>query len=227
MYCVGFVRGNPNCRDFESLVLIRITQPLATTVLKIGGATLFAPRGMTASIELLRNRFRNDRVFFLFGGGDTVESMRTLHAIYPQLDAEKLHWRCIDLLDATWSVACELMPDCIPVSDASSLAHAMNSAQSGGYLVRTRAFYSPDSSRSIPAEWRPAVGWDTTSDALAWLLAKLVRADRLVLAKQVEWNNPRGLVEAARCGMIDSEIVRLVESDPDRCQLEIEFANLS
>ena len=46
----------------------------------------------------------------MVGGGDLVETMRTAHRIYPKLDEEKMHWRCIELLDHTWAIAKEIFP---------------------------------------------------------------------------------------------------------------------
>jgi hypothetical protein len=201
------------------------TPAIENIVVKIGGASLFRPNIDIASMEAAIRPGPTRRVFVLFGGGDTIESMRTLHARFPRLDPVALHWRCIRLLDATWEVACELLPDHSPVADwetliRSATAHGATSDGAKSYLVRAGAFYSETASEDLPEAWLPRVGWETTTDALSWLLAKVVQAPTLRLAKQCKCNPDWSVHEAHDAGIIDSELARLATADSDPIRIE-------
>ncbi|MCE2783927.1 MAG: hypothetical protein LW699_03505 [Pirellula sp.] len=77
---------------------------MRTGVLKIGGASVFSSPTASDPLHQFLLGIRKDnlrRWFVIVGGGDTVESMRTLHRHHPQLDSQRMHWRCVDLLRAT------------------------------------------------------------------------------------------------------------------------------
>ena len=188
---------------------------MQTRVLKIGGASLFAPQTeFNRLIEYLKSdvSLRNARTFLIVGGGETVESMRLLHNIYPQLDPIAMHWRCIELLDATWQVAAELMDFCQPITTSESLRQAFIHHTPNWYLVRPGAFYSPILAQRLPANISPDPSWKTTSDALAWLLAILAQGDEVLLIKKANCSSIQSLAQAAACGIVDSEIHRLHEA---------------
>jgi hypothetical protein len=140
-------------------------------VLKVGGAALFHPEGFQKQILPLLQEFPEHQVLLIAGGGDLIESMRSIHKIYPEITAGAMHWRCVT------------------------------------------SFYSRESAESIPEKWRPSSDWNTTTDAIAWLLAKLVSADKLVLMKQCSIDPQWSLAEAAERGVVDTEIARLSALD--------------
>jgi aspartokinase-like uncharacterized kinase len=179
-------------------------------VLKIGGASLFGGLHVIEQVRSAVGPSAKQRLFVLFGGGDTIESMRSLHALFPQLDVEAMHWRCVRLLDATWEVGCELFPEAVPVATWDALQRAKNGPLGKSYLVRVAAFYSPELLPQIERDLHPAHDWNTTTDVLSWILAQLVGAAELRITKRRPVDPAMSIRNAARCGMIDSELVRLV-----------------
>jgi aspartokinase-like uncharacterized kinase len=195
----------------------------SNAVLKIGGATLFSNVSWESLIEPMRGKNPTSSIYGIVGGGDTVDSMRALQKMYPQLSTEEMHWRCIRLLDATWEIACELMPRAIPIATLSELQRSLSHRQPLVYLVRISAFYSPEAIVDLPTLWLPKVGWETTTDALAWLLAKITFADRLWIVKQCACQSIPSLQDAAQRGIIDPELARLANLDNDRHSVRIEL----
>jgi len=196
---------------------------LGCVVVKLGGATLFE-RDMRweALLACLYPR-QSERVYVVVGGGETVESMRTLHEIYPSLDPIAMHWRCVGLMDATWQIACELSPCAHPIADWEELQRSLKTSASGLHFVRVGAFYAEHLCDRIPQAWLPRMGWEATSDALSWLLAKLISATQLRLAKRCEIDPAWSLHHAAERGIVDSDLARLVAADPQRESLVIEY----
>jgi aspartokinase-like uncharacterized kinase len=190
---------------------------MQTRVLKIGGASLFAPKTEFSNLLAhLRREHRSDlyRTFIILGGGDTVESMRTLHASFPNLDHQAMHWRCVRLLDATWEVASELIDFAIPIQNQFELQQTLLKPSPNTYLVNVGAFYSNSLSPTPPAQTDstplfPKDSWNTTTDALAWWLAYLINADQVVLVKKKACDSIHSLAQAAHEGIVDAEIARL------------------
>jgi aspartokinase-like uncharacterized kinase len=187
-------------------------------VVKIGGATLFGESTFVESMRAMLQNATRQRLFVLLGGGETVESMRALHARYPQLDTESMHWRCVRLLDATWEIGCELFPELTPIATRAQLQQAKDGTMQETFLVRPAAFYSPESLADIPEPWRPAHDWNTTTDTISWLLAKWIKASELKIVKCCLVDSSTSLLTAARSGIIDPELARLALADqaPDR-----------
>lgn len=195
-------------------------------VVKVGGASLFSQSSLVGQIRSVITPPANQRMFVLFGGGDTVESMRSLHTLYPHLDSAAMHWRCVQLLDATWEVACELFPEGNPAPTWEALQQGTVGPSGSLYLVRAAAFYAPQSLSRIPCDLQPAANWNTTSDVLSWILATLVGAAELRIAKRCPVESDMTIREAATAGMIDSELARLVSDRPHQQQPKIRFVHL-
>jgi aspartokinase-like uncharacterized kinase len=196
------------------------------TVLKIGGSTLF--HGPVRTLRSAIHASVTERTYVVIGGGETVESMRLLHSVYPHLSEQDMHWRCVELLDATWQVACELMPECEPLESWDEIQASRSEPGGRTYLVRVRGFYDRgiEDDPSVESNWIPAVGWKTTTDALAWLLAKRIGASRLRIAKQCPCDTIQTIHDAASEGIVDVEISRLVAYDPEAASLCIELFRL-
>lgn len=182
-------------------------------VLKIGGSLLFSDLGLNQCVSAIQNEFPDAQINVIVGGGDTVESMRTLHRLYPHLSNEAMHWRCVKLLDATWEVLCELLPKAHRVCEYEQFS-TDDFLESKLNAVRVGAFYQALSPMKIAPEQTPKVGWETTSDALAWLLAKTISATSIVLIKMSDVPTDISLDEAAKRGIIDPELARLSSADP-------------
>lgn len=184
-------------------------------VIKIGGATLFQKNCFEAEVRSLLSQNQNAQVWLLVGGGDLVEAMRTAHQIYPQLKDEEIHWQCIELLDHTWSIAKQIVPVAYSIASREDLERLTQIGDLPGVIwVRVQSFYNRENGHQIPKEWLPKTDWNTTTDALAWLLGKIIDADRVILLKQCECNSAWSLAEAALRGVIDSEVARLVQANP-------------
>ena len=198
-------------------------------VIKVGGATLFQPSGFESELQSVLSGFADHQVFLLVGGGDLVEAMRTIHKIYPKLNGEDIHWKCVELLDQTWEIAKELFPTGLSICEPHEFSDfAFRENKPSVYWVRAQSFYSRNNVDSIPIAWRPESSWNTTTDALAWLLAKIVDADQVVLMKQCRCDPHWTIEAAANQGVIDSELARLVAlhgTERPRVQLLSDFSN--
>ncbi len=196
-------------------------------VIKVGGATLFQPIGFETELRSLIAKHENTQIWILVGGGELVETMRTANKIYPNLDQEEMHWRCVELLDHTWNLAKEILPVGVAIADREYLDRFSRLRdQVEVYWVRVQSFYSRIEQVSIPVSWRPESSWNTTTDALAWLLAKVIDADRVLLMKQCECDPSWSLAEAANRGVIDSELARLVALNSSERPF-VEFAKVN
>jgi len=190
---------------------------LERIVVKIGGATLFHPDGFNADLAKLLSVYAHAQVWVIVGGGELVEAMRTVHQLVPELNEEQMHWRCVELLDHTWAIAKEIFPIGISIANREDLTRALAILDLPGvFWVRVQSYYSSVGFESLPNSWQPQLNWSTTTDSLAWLLGKIVEADRVVLFKQCECDPSWTLGRAAELGIIDKELSRLVDANPDR-----------
>ena len=195
---------------------MRVRALLERIVIKMGGATLFHPEGCIAELSSLLARFADSQVWVIVGGGELVESMRTVHRLVPKLDDEKMHWRCVELLDHTWAIAKEIFPFGISIANGEDLTRASATRELAGvYWVRVQAYYNRASYESLPSSWQPQSNWSTTTDSLAWLLGKIIDADRVILVKQCQCDPSWTLAHANRLGIIDEELPRLVDANPE------------
>ena len=186
-------------------------------VIKIGGATLFQPNGLKKELCSLLSQYQCAQVWLLVGGGDLVESMRTLHQIYPFLKEEEIHWRCVELLDHTWAIAREIVSLDHDINNRDELELASREGINPSVLlVRVGSFYKRGDIDWIPSGWLPKLDWNTTTDALAWLLGKIIDADRVILMKKCKCSPDWTIAEAAQRGIIDTELARLVHSNPEK-----------
>ena len=184
-------------------------------VVKVGGATLFHRNGFEPAVCSLLSQNQHAQIWLLVGGGDLIEAIRTAHQIYPQLNDEEVHWQCIELLDYTWTIAKQIVPVEHSIATRENFRRATQICDVPcAYWVRVQAFYNREDSDQIPNMWLPKSDWNTTTDALAWLLGKIIDADRVILMKQSECNAAWTLDEAAHRGVIDSELARLVQANP-------------
>jgi aspartokinase-like uncharacterized kinase len=183
-------------------------------VVKIGGSVLFSPKSLDRLINSIAVQYRGSSLFVIVGGGELIEAMRILHRLRPELDGERLHWKCIELLDTSWEIACMSVPSAIPISTASDLYAALANQVPATYLVRVGSFYTETIHANLPKDVRPASNWDTTTDALAWLLAHTMRSVQLVLVKSCQVQENLSLSQAAKDGIVDREVMRLSLSSP-------------
>ncbi len=161
---------------------------MSEAVVKFGGSLLHQPESIASLQRWLANQTYS-RIFLIVGGGECIESMRHLDRLH-SLDAVEMHWRCIRLLDATFEIVSELLPQCRKVESAEDFQSCCRRdrdivAHQGGpevFLVRIGSYYDANDamSRLLPASW------ETTSDALAFLLAKKLCIQELILLKSCD-----------------------------------------
>jgi 5-(aminomethyl)-3-furanmethanol phosphate kinase len=176
-----------------------------TCVVKLGGSLLSQPDWPA--------RFRNwfdqqaaDDYCMIVGGGGTIDAMRELDAVH-RLPTAAMHWRCIRLLDATFEIAAELLPESTCTATLSELRNRLGDGISGRkrlLLVRVAGYYAESLAASIDIV--PPIGWETTTDTLAVFLAKLIHADRVVLLKSCMIAEGLTLADAAKKGIVDSAV---------------------
>ena len=184
--------------------------------MKVGGAALFHSGGFQKQILPFLEEFQQDQILLIAGGGDLIESMRSIHQIYPEITAEAMHWRCIELLRHSMEICHDLLPLPGAVRSALDFQRLLSVVPTRGHhWICVTSFYSRESADRIPEKWRPSSDWNTTTDAIAWLLAKMVSADSLVLIKQCSIDPLWSLTEAAERGVVDPEIARLSELDQE------------
>jgi 5-(aminomethyl)-3-furanmethanol phosphate kinase len=191
-----------------------MSKVIERVVIKIGGATLFQPNGFLSELHALLQEYDGSQIWLIVGGGDLIESMRTLHRIYPHLDHEETHWRCVEMLDHTWAIAKQVYGTGVAIESPEELAkYAQDKPTQGLFWVRVQSFYNRASMHLIPNKWQPSSNWNTTTDTLAWLLGKTIHADRVLLIKQCACDPNWTMSEAAKLGVIDSELARLLEAN--------------
>lgn len=153
-----------------------------------------------------------------------VEAMRQLDKLH-SLDAAAMHWRCIRLLEATFEIARELVPEFPELllrEEVASLPEPGSLLDRRGYWVRIASFYRPEgTARPVPLALLPAEGWETTSDCLALLLAYQLQADRCVLFKSCPVAEVHSFEEAIDRAIVDRESARFA-----RCIPKIELVQL-
>jgi aspartokinase-like uncharacterized kinase len=206
--------------------MVTVGQKSAQTkivVVKIGGASLFSAGAEFAQVHSFVENLKRDRTtryFITLGGGDTVESMRTLHRNHPQLDMRKMHWRCVELLEGTSDVAAELLDLEVRIKSTDQLEHAIINPTPGCYLVDVSSFYNPGCIDWVPKGLVPAENWDTTSDTLAWLLALRIKASQLQLMKKPDCSKVQTIEQAAQLGIVDSQLAILSKKQPQDWKLD-------
>ena len=194
---------------------MRVIELIERVVIKIGGATLFHPDGFKAELSALSGQYASAQVWVIVGGGELVEAMRTVHQLVPELNEEEMHWRCVELLDHTWSITKEIFPMGISIANREELLRASEPRDVAGFfLVRVQSFYERESYELLPSSWQPKSNWRTTTDSLAWLLSRIIGADRVILVKQCECDPSLTLPQASELSVIDQELPRLIDANP-------------
>jgi aspartokinase-like uncharacterized kinase len=173
-------------------------------VVKVGGSLLKRP-GLAKLISRWIKAQPNAENIFLFGGGETIDAMRRLDEIH-SLDIVKVHWICVDLLDASFCIAEQLLRNgherwnLIKTSDQFEQLRLQTpdaAEHAGNYLLQCGSFYRPDHCGSLPQDWR------TTTDSIAAFLADQTNADELVLLKSCAIAPDLSIEQLAQQGIVD------------------------
>jgi hypothetical protein len=131
-----------------------------------------------------------------------------------------MHWRCVALLQTTCDVAAELLDLDPPLTSPVQLDAAIIDPTPKCYLVDVRSFYQKDGLGWVPSGLEPAENWDTTSDALAWLLALRVQANQLQLIKKPDCIDVATIEQAASLGIVDPQFAILAKKQPQSWKLD-------
>lgn len=194
-------------------------QPAHRTIVKLGGSLLNHPDLISYFRRWLDANIRFESVGVVIGGGKTVDAMRELWQCQP-LSTTLMHWRCIDLLDATFSIGCELLPDFLPISSEEDFrlwANDVSATNNQSHrLLRVKSFYSNEPmaqapKQSFPCERLPE-DWRTTTDTLALHAAIQSRATRLVLLKSCRVEHIENLGHAVELGIVDDAFLNHLDS---------------
>jgi 5-(aminomethyl)-3-furanmethanol phosphate kinase len=190
-----------------------------TSVVKLGGSLLSQP-DWPGRLKYWLDCQPVDDYCLIVGGGGVIDAMRELDSVH-RLSGESMHWRCIRLLDATYEIAAELLPDAIKCDCLEDLKQKLavgSPSEKRLFLTRVAGFYTPADlspcSKSLP------IGWETTTDTLAAFLGILIHAEQVVLLKSCRIAEGLTLFDAAEQGVVDSAICSL-ERD-----IEIEIQQL-
>ncbi|QDS89746.1 Amino acid kinase family protein [Rosistilla ulvae] len=179
-------------------------------VVKLGGSLL-----INADLEVAVRRWltaqTQRKTAIIVGGGELIDVMRAMDRRF-ELDLAAMHWRCIRLLRHTFEIVAELMPELVPIGDATTLNRwSHDSRDRSAALVAVDAFYGPNSRGPISLP----TNWATTTDSIAALLAQQLEATDLVLlkscsvAKEIDWP------EAARREIVDAAFPQFIEGIPE------------
>jgi aspartokinase-like uncharacterized kinase len=156
-------------------------------VIKVGGSLLTWP-GLRDALPAWLKSLSPGINLLLFGGGECVQAMRELDAIW-KLDPAAMHWRCVKLLDATYEIAQELWPQWptlrdvahIPSPDTSNTTSPaqptrLASDPDRNLIVQVSTIYTRDT-HTLPCNWA------TTTDSIAAQFAQEIKAHELILLK--------------------------------------------
>ncbi len=143
-------------------------------VIKIGGSVLRPEnlRSLTAHLDKLVNEFS---FVIVPGGGEYADLVRKNHKTY-QLTDETSHWMAILTENILGFLLLEHLKQGIPAFTVSEISTIVSNSKIPVFMP-FRYLLNED---PLPHSW------DVTSDSIAAYLAELLRADKLILLKDVD-----------------------------------------
>lgn len=175
-------------------------------VIKLGGS-LLESHDWAARLMHWLSLLPTGRTLLLVGGGPPVDAIRHLACLY-EYDLEFLHWLCIDALDISFRLV-EQQLHWPSLHGQNELQAWLNVPELTFGLVHTQAFYRVDNYQQQPVAL--PLNWDTTSDALAALLARLVCADELIVVKSLVVEEPYDWKALAEAGVVDKAFANAIK----------------
>jgi len=171
-------------------------------VVKIGGSLLAEPGAMARVAEWLdATRRPGETRLLVAGGGPVVDGLRAIDRANP-LDEAASHGAAVRLMDANTRLA----PAWLAGVVLAATPRAALDAGGGDHAVLVETWLR-DTEPAAPGE-RLAVGWQTTSDAIAARLAVCFGA-RLTLLKHPAVGVYDDLLAAEAAGVVDPECPRV------------------
>ena len=180
-------------------------------VVKIGGSLLKSP-GLTSRLSQVQDLDSSANTLVIIGGGDLVNAVREIDQV-ANLDATETHWLCVDLLTQTFNIMKHQIdwPVIETVEDLLQwIEHPPSPATTT--LVRVDTFYHRPSARETAKIQKPINAddwvrlphnWETTTDSIAALLAKIVGAEELILLKSCSVPSQDTPTVLAEKGIVD------------------------
>ncbi len=152
-------------------------------VLKVGGSLCARPRTLRRLIEALGALAGSRTLVLVPGGGRFADEVRRADRRF-RLDASSAHWMAILAMDQTAHLLAHLAVDAIVAQRPAELRSGrLNVIAPSAWLRRTDA---------LPHSWA------VTSDSIAAWVARVLRAKRLVLLKDVDGVFDRDPSDSAR-----------------------------
>ena len=165
------------------------------SVIKIGGSLLLRP-DLTTRLRHWKATFDAGEHYWLIGGGELIDAVRRWDGVRT-LPSREVHWRCVDLLSASFRTLLDWMPEFTPIAEpedwppSSPRPSASPVTGTRHYLVNVNSVYRRDHSRKEdPSLPRLPETWATTTDSIAAWLAIKLQADQLWLLKSCELPDP-------------------------------------
>ena len=197
-------------------------------MVKLGGSLLTRP-GLVDDLRAWTLGRSGSTRLVIVGGGPIVDGVRAIDRANGD-DPQRVHWRCIDLLQCTFEMVAGWLPEWIAIDlpnrggithrggitagtqpqSSARFASVLSERLTAGatHLVSVRSFYARGDRTPLPESW------DTTSDSLAAWLAVLVGAERLRLWKSCDVSPSATLAELATAGIVDPGFTRVASSIP-------------
>lgn len=166
-------------------------------VVKLGGSLLIRHD----LVDRLRDWYATEtpaETLLVVGGGELIDAIRRLDRVRPNNPVE-VHWRCVDMLQATFATVREWFPDWDSICSAEQFyEHSRRGfAVERPTIVSVGAFYHRDGNAGLPEDWR------TTTDAIAAFLAHRVGAQELLLLKSCQVDRSADATKLADQGIVD------------------------
>ncbi len=181
-------------------------------VVKVGGSLLLQSKLAESLREWIAGQ-PAAQTLVIFGGGELIEAIRRLDQLRPG-DPGEVHWRCVELLQATFDIASSWLVDWPRIDTTGDFDEALAAITSGSpaTLVSVRSFYRRDSGSDSGSQL--PLNWSTTTDSIAAELAVKVGADELVLLKSCDVDPEADALQLARKGIVDPVFPRVAGKLP-------------
>ena len=180
-------------------------------VIKIGGS-LLKSSSLVEQLSHWQEKNEPAHTLAIVGGGDLVNAIREIDQA-TQLDRVDTHWLCVELLRKT----CEIMKQRLdwPVMEtATGLQNWIDhpDLRPTISLLQVDTFYRrPQDSQKIKGKESQTrtepislpESWDTTTDAIAAVLAKQIGATELILLKSCRVDQSLTLAQLAEAEIVD------------------------
>ena len=149
-----------------------------------------------------------NETWVIVGGGELIDSIRHMDTVH-QADPTEVHWMCVELLDITAKYLSNRLGWPLIVSQEGFQRTLTSSPQAepiAPWVVTVSSFYRPETHTAFP---EVPLDWRTTTDTIAAIGAKIIRADELVLLKSFQVDPNASLQDFAVSGVVDEALPTL------------------